>query len=191
MPFQIEQAIPGLGGLTASASNIIRSALSGVPNPSEARLANAYFGAGSGVDPTSEFLQRRGFDLYGRMANQRQQQGIQDLLGLVSTYSGAVAPTPGQEMADRQQAAQLQQQGSQFNRNFGFEQEQWKKSLSLLDQYLTPQAGGYGTGNVGGQNAMDFSQYSQTYVPYGSPQPFSQAPTIQNPMGGRRSYNVI
>lgn len=189
--YAINQAIPGLSGLTQSATGIIDSALRGLPSPSESRLQNAYFGAGSGLDPGSDFLRNRGFDLYKRDANARQQQGFNNLLGLVQGYSGTVAPTPGQELQDRQQSAQLAQsesqfgrnldlqnaqlgqQANQFNQNFGFEQEQWKKQLQLLDQYLNP-AGGTGTGagygNVGGGNAMDYSRYTQQYVPWNSPQ---------------------
>lgn len=168
--FQISQAIPGLPALTQSATNIIQSALSGLPSPDEARLSNAYFGAASGMDPTSDFLRNRGFDLYGRMTNARQQQGIGNLLNLVSGFSGAVAPTPGQELQDRQQTAQLNQQGQQFNQNFGFEQQQWNKQLQLLDRFLSPQSAQ--SPNMGAQSFMDNSQYSGQYVPYGSPSTF-------------------
>jgi hypothetical protein len=109
----------------------------------------------------------------------------------VQGYSGTVAPTPGQELQDRQQSAQLAQnesqfgrnldfqnaelgqRGSQFQQNFGFEQEQWKKQLELLDNYMNPAGGtgsGAGYGNVGGGNAMDFSRYTNQYVPWNSPQ---------------------
>ena len=66
--FAMSSAIPGLDKLTSSATSIISNALNGLPSPSESRLANAYFGAGSGLDPTSDFLRNRGFDLYRRNA---------------------------------------------------------------------------------------------------------------------------
>ena len=165
MAYALESAIPGLPRLSKSATNIIGAALDGLPSPSESRLSNAYFGAGSGLDPTSDFLRNRGFDLYRRNANARQQQGINDLLNLVGTYSGNVAPTPGQEMQDRQQTAQLQQQGQQFQSQFGFEQQQWQKQLELLNKYLSNPAGGTG-GTAPGTSLMDSSMYTNTYQPF-------------------------
>lgn len=142
----INNAIPGLPGLTAGATNIINNALTGLPSPSESRLENAYFGAGSGLDPTSDFLRNRGYDLFKRKAEQRQRGGIQDLLSMVGTYSGAVAPTPGQEIGAQQQSADRAQRASEFSTTFNFEQEQYKKALQLLDQLLSP-AGGTGAYN--------------------------------------------
>lgn len=118
MPYQfdpniINQAIPGLPNLTKSATNIIDSGLNGLPSPDEARLENAYYGAGSGLDPRSEFLQNRGVDLYKRKAEARQQQGLDNLLKLLSTYSGTVAPTTGQQI-----------QSSQFDRTFNYNEDQ-------------------------------------------------------------------
>lgn len=147
--WQINQAIPGLPGLTKSATGIIQSALEGLPSPSEARLENAYFGAGSGLDPTSDFLRNRGYDLYNRKANQRQQQGFQDLLALVGGYSGTVAPTPGQEIQERTSMAQLGQQGADSAARLGFEREQYGKQLELLQKYLGNPAGGTGGYNSG------------------------------------------
>jgi len=136
--FAISSAIPGLDKMTSSATSIINNALNGLPSPSESRLANAYFGAGSGLDPTSDFLRNRGFDLYKRNANQRQQQGFGNLLNLVGTYSGAVAPTPGQEISDITQNRQISTQNAQFGADMGFQQQQWQKQLELLNQYLNP-----------------------------------------------------
>lgn len=145
----IGNAIPGLPGLTSSATNIISSALNGIPSPSESRLQNAWFGAGSGLDPTSDFLRNRGYDLYRGKAQQNQQRGIQDLLALVGGYSGTVVPTPGQELGAQQQAADRGQRGAQFNATMGFEREQYNKQLQLLQQYLGNPAGGTGRNGVG------------------------------------------
>lgn len=134
--FSISNVLPGLPGLTASAMNIIKGNLEGLPSPSEARLQNAYFGAGSGLDPTSEFLTRRGYDLYKRQANQRQQQGLSGLLGLIQTYSGAVAPTPGQELQNQLGQQEIAQRGGEFGQNYAFEQQQWQKQLELLNRFL-------------------------------------------------------
>jgi len=141
----INQAIPGLPGLTTSATNIIANALSGIPSPSQSRLENAYFGSASGLDPTSDFLRNRGFDLYKAQANAQQQQGLGNLNNLVGAYSGNVAPTPGQEMQNAQFGQQLAQQGSQFGANLGFEREQWQTQLDLLQKYLGGPAGGTGS----------------------------------------------
>lgn len=170
MPYQIENAIPGLSRLSKSASALIESMLSGQASPSESRLANAYFGAGSGLDPTSDYLRNRGFDLYKRDSSARKQQGFKDLLSLVGTYSGAVAPTPGQELQNTQQTNQLNQQQNQFNSNLGFEREQYNKQLELVNQYLGPgggQAPGFGTGNVGASAGFNNKGYAVDI--YGNP----------------------
>lgn len=138
----INAAIPGLPGLTQSATNVINNALTGLPSVSEERLGNAYFGASSGLDPTSDFLRNRGYDLFKRKAEQRQRGGIQDLMSLVTSYSGAVAPTPGQEIGAQQQSADRAQRASEFSQTLGFEREQYNKALKLLDQLLGNPAGG-------------------------------------------------
>lgn len=167
--YAINNAIPGLQGLTAGATNIINNALTGLPSPSESRLENAYFGAGSGLDPTSDFLRNRGYDLFKSKANERQRGGIQDLLSLVGTYSGAVAPTPGQEISAQQQSADRAQRASEFNTTFNFEQEQYKKALQLLDQLLSP-AGGTGSYN-------GVTSYGAGKDPYGNPA-FARIPGV-------------
>lgn len=101
--------IPGFDNLSTSASSIIQNLLSGLPSPDESRLDNAYFGAGTGLDSTSPFLASRGRDLYGKRSETRQQQGIENLLKMLGTYSGTVAPTAGQEM-----------QNNEFNTRFGY-----------------------------------------------------------------------
>lgn len=194
----INNAIPGLNNLTSSATGIIDSALNGLPSPSESRSANAYFGAGTGMDPTSDFLRNRGYDLYKGKANQRQQQGLANLLSLVGTYSGNVAPTPGQELQDKQATGQLdlgnrqlEQSGSQFQQDFGFQQQQWQKQLELLNEYLGGGSGGNpasGYGNVFGTgggipNAMDYSQYTNYYQPFGTGGIPNRAPATSYTVG--------
>jgi hypothetical protein len=166
MPYQIENAIPGLSGLTRSATGIIQNALNGMPSPNNARLANAYFGAGSGLDPTSDFLRNRGYDLYRNEANQRQRQGFQDLLSLVGGYSGTVAPTPAQEVGAQQNQQQINNQASQFGQSLGFERQQYDKQLELLTKYLGP-GGGSNYGNVGA--AASFGQGGNPLDAYGNP----------------------
>lgn len=138
------KAIPGLPGLTKSATDIISNALSGLPSPSQTRMENAWFGAGSGLDPTSDFLRNRGFDLYNLRGEQRQRGGLQDLLSLVGGYSGTVAPTPGEQIGASTAAANRAQQAAQFNAQLGFEREQMAKQLELVQKYLGNPAGGTG-----------------------------------------------
>lgn len=111
--FAINRAIPGLPKLTGQATDIIGNLLGGLPSVDQTRQANAWFGAGSGLDPSSEFLRNRGYDLYGEKAQGRQQQGLQNLLGLIGGYSGAVAPTPGQELSQRESAADRAQRAAE------------------------------------------------------------------------------
>ena len=182
----INQAVPGLSGLTSSASGIIQNALSGIPSPSLSRLSNAYFGAGSGMDPTSDFLRNRGFDLYRTQAQGQQRQGIQDLATLLGSTAGTVAPTPGQELQNTQAQRSLAEQSSQFSQNLGFEREQYNKQLELLNKYL---GGGGGGGSPlayegGIPNAMDSSLYTGYYQPPGSQAPRLPA-TGYNPWSGQ------
>jgi hypothetical protein len=111
--YAINAAIPGLSGLTKSATDIISNLLGGLPSADQARQENAYFGAGSGLDPTSDFLRNRGYDLYGQKSEQRKQTGLQDLLSLIGGYSGTVAPTPGQQIGQQESQADRAQRASE------------------------------------------------------------------------------
>lgn len=111
-----ESNIPGIKGLTQSATNIIQSSLDGLPSPDQARLANAYFGAGTGLDSTSEFLRNRGFDLYGMQAQEQKSRGIGDLLSFLSSTSGLV----GQQMEE-----------GRFNRSLASQEQEGEASRRL------------------------------------------------------------
>ena len=100
----LDQTIPGLNNLTGGASAIIQNLLQGLPSPDQSRLDNAYFGAGSGLDTSSPFLQSRGRELYGARAEQRQQQGIDNLLKMLGTYSGTVSPSTGEQQRANEQS---------------------------------------------------------------------------------------
>lgn len=108
----LNSAIPGFSKLLGSASGNIDDLLSGDASPSVARRANAYFGASSGM-PGSEFVRNRGFDLYGQQGDARKQQGLHDLLSLLSGAAGNLFPTVGE-----------QQSGNQFQQDLGFRQNQ-------------------------------------------------------------------
>lgn len=123
--YAVNQAIPGFSGLTQSATSIIRNLMSGQPATSTARRANAYFGASSGM-PGSDFVRNHGFDVYNQQGEQNQQRGFQDLLSLLSGYSGTVMPTTGQRIQDSQFGQDLNFRRSQADRDF-FLQEQKRK----------------------------------------------------------------
>ena len=114
----INSVVPGAPKLTSSATNIIDQLLGGQPGTSTARNAAAYFGAGSGM-PGSEFVANRGFDLYNRQGEQRQQKGIEDLLAMISGYT---AP----ELHQRE----INQKGSQFAQSQAQQQHQFAASLA-------------------------------------------------------------
>ena len=132
---ELNKVIPGFSNLTSTASGNIGELLNGLPSPSLARNAGAYFGANSGM-PGSEFVRNRGFDLYNTQSNQMKQQGLGDLLGLLGGVSGRAVATPGESLQDKQAGnqlglgyANLSQQGSQFDRSFDF--DKWLKSSQL------------------------------------------------------------
>ncbi len=95
------RSIPSLGKMTSGATNIIQSELGGLPSPSETRTANAAWGAGAGLAPSQgmDFLGQRGGRLYRSEIENRQRQGIEDLLKFLQGYSGTVVPTTGQELS--------------------------------------------------------------------------------------------
>lgn len=107
----LQDSIPGLDVLTNSATSNIGDQLNGLPSAGRARTDNAYFGINSGM-PTSDFTRNRGADLYHDRANQYEQQGFNNLLGLVGGYSGNVGTSAGQ-----------QQQQNQFNTSTGLQQQ--------------------------------------------------------------------
>lgn len=106
-------AIPNFANLTGSASANIQDLLAGSSSPDQARLDNAWYGAGTGLDSTSPFLSNRGRALYGQQDQQRKQSGIDNFLKMLQSFSGTVVPTAGEEL-----------QNNQFQQNFGYRQQQ-------------------------------------------------------------------
>ncbi len=120
----LANAVPGLDNLTAGASGVVNNLLGGMPSPSVAQRANAYYGGASGM-PSSDYVRNRGVDLYGQQADQYRQRGFDDFLQLLRGTSGTIAPTPGEQLQSNQfdrtfQQGQIQnnQQVGQFNANF-------------------------------------------------------------------------
>lgn len=124
----VNSAIPGMPGLTKSASGYIGSLLGGMPGTSLARRQNAYFGAGSGV-PGSDFVRNRGLDLYGQQAAANKQQGLQGLLQMLGSYA-----------APQQAAASLEEQGRQYDVGSGLQREQLGQNKYLSEMQLLPQS---------------------------------------------------
>ncbi len=112
----IANAIPGLDNLTGAAANNVGNELSGLPSPSVARRAGAYFGVNSGM-PSSDFVRNRNFDLYGQQADSYKKRGFDDFLALLKGASGTIAPTPGEQAQNTQFNQSLQQRGIEANQN--------------------------------------------------------------------------
>lgn len=117
----IQGVVPGLTGLTTSATNLIGSQLGGMPSPAETRTANAAWGAGAGLSPGTPFLENRGRRLYQSEIENRQNTGLQNLLRFLQGYSGTVAGTPGQLMAEGARSTQ----------------QEFENELSTIDRDLT------------------------------------------------------
>ena len=155
-PTSLQDAIPGLGDMTNSASSNILQLLNGNPSPSLTRTTNAYWGVGAGQPATGDitsFIGNRGTDLYHTQANANQQQGLGDLLNLVGGYSGTVAPTPGQNQQNSQFYANLGQQGTQFNQQQALAEFQAQVQAML------------GFGNLG-LNAASIGQGGNPFASY-------------------------
>jgi len=112
MAFDISKYLPGFKGNTAAAEQNIGQQLSGMPSTAPARAKAAYFGATSGL-PNSGVSNAVGYDLYGEDAAREKQSGFDNLLKLITGYSGNAFTTPGQEM-----------QGDQFNRDLANRNQQ-------------------------------------------------------------------
>lgn len=112
----------GFGNLIQSAQSDVGNLLNGLPSPSQAQTANAYFGAGSGVGSTSDFLRNRGYDLYGQQAQQNKQTGLQDLNSLIGSTSSPALSNQSQQLQNNQFNSNLSQQGSQFQQNLQLQQ---------------------------------------------------------------------
>jgi hypothetical protein len=133
-------AVPGLRNLTTGASAVIQNLLSGTPSPDEARLENAWYGAGTGLDANSDFLRNRGFDLYGKKAAANKQQGLSDLF----SYLSATNPQAQADVANQQFLQSQAQQESQFGRNLGQQAAASNRAADLQELGLRLQYGNNG-----------------------------------------------
>lgn len=126
----IANTIPGFSGLTSDASNLIKQLMSGNLSGSSKRAifdAGAERGTAAGM-PGSTGMAGSLFanaDLrdIGRTSEDNQQRGFQDLLAMITGYSGTVTPTAGQELQD------------QANRRaLGFQQYQYQNDWNRAQQ---------------------------------------------------------
>ena len=120
----LDSVLPGFSNLSGSATGVIANLLKGLPNPATTQQANATFGVNSGLGTGSGFLQGRGYDLYNQQGQAMQQQGLDDLLKTVGTYSGNVVANAPQTLQNQQFGAQLGEQQSEFGQNYQLQQFQ-------------------------------------------------------------------
>lgn len=125
----LNKALPGIGSVATSATDVIANLLRGTPSPSTARLAAATFGARAGQGPGSGISDVFGYDLYNQMGQQRQQQGIQDLLSTLGSFAGTLTPSQSQLLQNQQFGASLLNQQEQFNQT---EQDRQNQQLMAL-----------------------------------------------------------
>lgn len=129
----LETVLPGIGGMTKSATGVIQDLLTGLPSVSKARTNNAYFGVGAGQPATGgvgTFTANRGADLYGQQAQQNRQQGLSSLFQAIGSYSSPILSNQGQQFQNNQANAGLGQQASQFSQNY--ELQKFQAMLSAL-----------------------------------------------------------
>lgn len=101
--------IPGFSGLTGDASNLIKNLFTGTLTPGSRKAiydAGAERGVASGMPGSTGYAGSlfANADLrnIGRAAEDQQQKGFQDLLAMITGYSGTVAPTVGQDIQQQQ-----------------------------------------------------------------------------------------
>lgn len=141
----LESVLPGITNLTSSATGVIGNLLNGLPSPSTTRTANAYFGVGAGQPDTggvNTFIGNRGADLYGQQANQYQQQGLNDLLQTIGTYTSPALGNQGQQLQNQQFYSQLGQQGQEFQQQNALAQFQAMLQALSLGNNITGQLPG-------------------------------------------------
>lgn len=129
----LESVLPGISGLTSTATGNIAELLGGNPSPALARNANAYWGVGAGQPGTGDintFIGQRGTDLYGAQAQQNKQQGLSDLLQTLGAYAAPYLSNQGQQLQNKQFGQNLSQSGSQFQDQLNQQASQFGQNLN-------------------------------------------------------------
>lgn len=118
----LANSIPGFEGLNTGASNIIKQLMSGQVSGAQKRAifdAGAERGVAGGMPGSTGYagslFANNDLRTIGLTAGQNQQQGFQDLLAMITGYSGTIAPSAGQELQDKQFNQQLTFQKRQYN----------------------------------------------------------------------------
>ncbi len=122
--FDINKFLPGFGKNTAVASQNIGQQLNGMPSTAPARAKAAYFGATSGM-PNSGVSNFAGYDLYGQDAEKQKQMGLDNLLKMLTSYSGNAFATPGQDI-----------QSGQFDQELAFKKSESDAANELAQEEL-------------------------------------------------------
>lgn len=162
----LNSAIPGFSGLSGDASSLIKQLMSGNLTYGERRAiydAGAERGTASGMPGSTG----RGGSLFanadarniGLQSGQRQQQGFQDLLAMLSGYSGAVVPTVGQQMQSDQFGQNLAFQQQEANRNYGLKRNQQDLQLAEYNQRYGPKEYSQTSIWPGGGRSQDYKYY--------------------------------
>lgn len=153
-PANLYQAIPGLSNLLGTATGNIGNLLNGLGSPSYAQTTSAFAGAGAGQpgagNALGTFVGNRGADLYNLQGQQNQQTGLSDLMSLIGTSSGNLAPSASQNQQNSQFYSNLGQQGSEFQQSLAEQQfnDQVNALIGLSNSGIggTGGAGGFGGG---------------------------------------------
>lgn len=126
----IEQSIPGFSGLTSSATSIINNLLSGGASTGPSQNAAAKFGVKTGM-PGSGVSNAFGYDLHNKRGDEMRQRGIDDLLKLVTGYSGTVAPTAGQQMEEARSIQDLNHRAAESRSATSLAQQRLKSEQDM------------------------------------------------------------
>lgn len=104
----ISNTIPGFEGLTSSSSNLIKQLMSGQLGGAQKREifnAGAERGVASGMPGSTgiagSLFANNDLRSIGVASGENQQKGFQDLLAMITGFSGTVTPTTGQELQDQ------------------------------------------------------------------------------------------
>ena len=144
----LESVLPGISGLTSTATGDIGNLLNGLPSASLARTTNAYWGVGAGTPAggpsnagdINTFIGQRGADLYNQQAQANKNQGLQQLLQTLNAYAAPYLSNQGQQMQNAQFGQQLNQQNNQFGADLGFRNRQLNQQGSQFDRQLGMQS---------------------------------------------------
>lgn len=163
---QLNAAIPGFSRNTTKASNIISELLAGKLTAGERGAiynAGAERGTASGMPGSTgsggSLFANADLRNIGLASGERQQQGIQDLLSMLTSYSGTVLPTTGQELQNQQFGQEMDFRRTNADRDYKLRKDEADiNMMGLLKRYgpkeysksITPRLGGWlGPGSSG------------------------------------------